>query len=648
MSSQTLAPFAALWEIYLERGWEVLPLPAGRKGPPPGGTTGRTGKPIGADVAMACADDDSDLGVRMPPGVIGLDWDDYRGEAIQLQEELEAKHGKLPDTWSSSSRAWPSRIDYYRFPAGHEDAELPGTLGCLDIIQHHHRYAKVAGTHPDTGERYRWADRDGHLTPDPSIAHDRGDLPPFVEDLPELPIGWLNLQSPKPEIDYTSLNLPIPETWRPAVLEPLAQALTALQGGHGSRHDAVNSALMSLANAAVSGYGEAPEAITQLREAWMGEMSEARGDIGALEEWDRMLSGAQAKALPITAPAPGWEETWPVTAPAVSDQTPQRGHTWSVESLLTILDEAPRDFIVENLIPVDSFTVIYGKPKSFKTFYSLDLAWTLASVPPEGGYFHGRRCKPRKVAYVYGESRSAFQARAKAWMHARSVAPERLAERFVFIPGRGHNLTDHTDARGLAERLSAEQIEYVFIDTIASLTPGMEENSSEGMGRFLAAVEAIRSLGIDVCAVHHSPKDGSTPRGHGSLLGAGDSYIHVRKADGIVTAELKETRDFEDGQETRLRPVMSEGQAAPVLEVTTEQEVDDETKAMRGIVHALRSNDGTAGTPTLLLASGLGEKRARKLLTQMAQLGWLLTTEGVGRGNPTTHTLTEKGRKEVP
>ena len=115
----------------------MLPLPVGQKGPPPSGTTGREGVPYKVDSILV-----ADLGIRMPVGVIGLDWDD-RGDALALQAELEALHGKLPDTWSSSSKPWPNRIDYYRLPEGYETAELPGSVGCLDVIQRHHRYAKV-------------------------------------------------------------------------------------------------------------------------------------------------------------------------------------------------------------------------------------------------------------------------------------------------------------------------------------------------------------------------------------------------------------------------------------------------------------------------------------------------------------------------
>ena len=154
--------FANYYATYRERGWSPLPLPAGKKHAPPTGTTGRSGRSLDDAEIEAFLTEPHDLAVRIPHGVVAFDWDDYRGDAMAEQAALELLHGDLPETWSTSSRRFPSRIDYYRLPEGHEDHEFPGGRGCMDVIQAHHRYAKVLGAHPDTGADYRWIDPDGN------------------------------------------------------------------------------------------------------------------------------------------------------------------------------------------------------------------------------------------------------------------------------------------------------------------------------------------------------------------------------------------------------------------------------------------------------------------------------------------------------
>ena len=42
-ASQTPTGFATAFDIYHQRGWAVMPIPADAKGPPPKGFTGRGG-----------------------------------------------------------------------------------------------------------------------------------------------------------------------------------------------------------------------------------------------------------------------------------------------------------------------------------------------------------------------------------------------------------------------------------------------------------------------------------------------------------------------------------------------------------------------------------------------------------------------------
>lgn len=607
--------FLSLANDLASKGWEPLALPKGQKFPPPPGTTGADGVPLPPE---RWADyPDHDAAVRMPRGVVGLDWDDYRvgGDALTEQAALELLHGELPDTWSTSSRRFPSRIDYYRLPEGHEDVRLPGSVGCLDVIQRQHRYARVSGIHADTGVEYRWIDPDGNHQFEP----------PYVEDLPELPIGWLELSPPEPAAQ------PEPAERYEAtseVLSALREGLSGLSGAAGSRHDAVAAAVMTLANLAAGGH-DTTAALAALHAEWMRTMTEERGERVADEEFTRMVESAKAKAVPAAPPQEAVQafleemaEPSPIAETDGTNGTDGERKGWKVENFLDILDEPPRDYVVKGLIPQDSFTAIYGQFKSGKTFYALDLGMTLATAGSGAAGapadFHGKRVRPRKVAYVYGESRSSFRNRWNAWLQAKvgieategaaDGLKAALGDRFKPIPAFGHDLTHLVEAEGLVEALKATEAEIVFIDTLKSVTPSMEENSGgeDGMGAFLRSIDLIRSCGCDVVVVHHTPKGSDTLRGHTSLPGALDAGILVKKdrddegrRAAEITASLEITRDFEDGERSKFGfrvhdvgyDVDGDPETSVTLELAAHSDADDkDDEGRKRLVAELRKH----------------------------------------------------------
>src|SRR5688572_8183968 len=87
---------------YLDAGWPVFPLPLGRKHPPPDGRTGGAGADMPRLEVELFAWPPSNIGVRTPPDVIGLDVDAYRGGLDTLRALIE-RHGRLPPTFISHS-----------------------------------------------------------------------------------------------------------------------------------------------------------------------------------------------------------------------------------------------------------------------------------------------------------------------------------------------------------------------------------------------------------------------------------------------------------------------------------------------------------------------------------------------------------------
>lgn len=192
-----------------KKGYSPLPLPPREKHPPPVGWTGALAHMAsGPDIQywIETEPTDSNIALRLPKGVIGIDLDAYGNkvgaktfaEAVEKIGEAPPSSGKLTSRGTSS----PSGIRLFRV---REDVQLASTFQAagfgpdIEIIQNHHRYLVGPGSiHPKTGEPYRWYNRT-------TSGWEAAELPD-VNDLPELPAAWvLALQKKAPEKQVTDI-----------------------------------------------------------------------------------------------------------------------------------------------------------------------------------------------------------------------------------------------------------------------------------------------------------------------------------------------------------------------------------------------------------------------------------------------------------
>jgi hypothetical protein len=111
--------------LYIDAGWlGPLPFPPCRKVPPPTGFTGHDGAWPSEEQVNAWKEEkppESNLGLRLQYGLVGIDVDAYDGKTGgRTLEEAESRWGPLPPTYCSSSRI-PDRqsgIRLFRVPVG--------------------------------------------------------------------------------------------------------------------------------------------------------------------------------------------------------------------------------------------------------------------------------------------------------------------------------------------------------------------------------------------------------------------------------------------------------------------------------------------------------------------------------------------------
>jgi putative DNA primase/helicase len=192
----TRRPFD-VWESYLDSGWVPLPLPPKDKFPPPSGWTGgakahsgkvpkktqyKTWGKEGYGVHKA-----GNIAVRVPRNVIGIDVDMYDGKhGRDTLAEHEQLWGKLPSTWTSTSRTDGSGIRFFTVPEGLSWASrVGGEASGIEIVRWDHRYAVVwPSVHP-SGGTYGWLSPSG-------VRESDNDWFPAISELIDLPERWVD------------------------------------------------------------------------------------------------------------------------------------------------------------------------------------------------------------------------------------------------------------------------------------------------------------------------------------------------------------------------------------------------------------------------------------------------------------------------
>jgi hypothetical protein len=187
-------------------------------------------------------------------------------------------------------------------------------------------------------------------------------------------------------------------------------------------------------------------------------------------------------------------------------------------------------WLVEDVVPLGEIAMAFGDSGTGKSFAMFDLAMHIARDLK----YNGRNVEPGLVVYVAAEGGKGFVKRKVAYAIQHQLEPSGPLP-FVLLTKRPNFFQDDTDVMLLIEEIKAIKKRYsqrlvlIVIDTVSAVTPGMEENTGKDQSmvrkRFLMLQD---TFGASVIVVHHKPKNGTTPRGHGS-----------------ITADIETTIDFE-------------------------------------------------------------------------------------------------------
>jgi hypothetical protein len=211
-------------------------------------------------------------------------------------------------------------------------------------------------------------------------------------------------------------------------------------------------------------------------------------------------------------------------------------------SLDDLLSLPPLRWRVRGVLPESGLAAVFGPSGSGKSFLAIDLCMALS----DGVAWFGHRVQAAPVLYCALEGESGISNRVRAFHRHhghRGAAARYLAQPFDLLK----------DVQRLADAIIAKQGKggVVFLDTLNRAAPGIDENSSEDMGRVITAAKCLQRLveGL-VVLVHHSGKDQAKGlRGHSSLHAALDAAIEVKRDGDYRSWKVAKSKDGEDGKE---------------------------------------------------------------------------------------------------
>jgi hypothetical protein len=202
------------------------------------------------------------------------------------------------------------------------------------------------------------------------------------------------------------------------------------------------------------------------------------------------------------------------------------------------LGQNARPYCVKGLIPREGLTIIWGPPKSGKSFWTFDLCMHVAL----GWDYRGRKVQQGSVVYCSFEGQAGLAARIEAFRQ------EKLAEEMdSSVPYYGQTMTLDLvkQAPELIRAIRANGITptVVTLDTLNRSLRG-SENSDEDMEDYIKAVDAIReAFGCAVIIVHHCGVEGTRPRGHTSLTGAADAQLACKRDRNNIEVRVEWMKD---------------------------------------------------------------------------------------------------------
>lgn len=264
-----------------------------------------------------------------------------------------------------------------------------------------------------------------------------------------------------------------------------------------------------------------------------------------------------------------------------------------VLSAAVMMAQKPIEWLIKGVVPAADLGMIFGQSGSGKSFAAFDMAAAIA----RGTDWRGHRARQGTVVIITAEGGGSYGKRIQAYCNFHKLDASALP---IGIINAAPNILEADDIGELTASICVlGEVAAIIVDTLAQVTPGANENTSEDMGRALANAMVLRkATGAMVILIHHSGKDQARgARGWSGIKGALDVEIEVSRDEMTDAREIRlsKMKDEEDGLRFAFKlEIVTLGTDSDGDEYRSCVVVEDEVK----LKHAAQSNLHNAGIKT--------------------------------------------------
>jgi hypothetical protein len=210
------------------------------------------------------------------------------------------------------------------------------------------------------------------------------------------------------------------------------------------------------------------------------------------------------------------------------------------------------EWYIKGVLPKADLIVLYGQSGSGKSFVALDMIGAVA----RGKQWQGCRVKRAKAVLIAAEGAGGVGKRIRAYCKHYGLNGAALDIGVIRVPP---SVIEDVDVQELVNALTAVGADIFVIDTLAQVTAGANENSSEDMGKAIRNIRLItEATGATALVVHHAGKDATRgARGWSGIRAAADAEIEISRNDTGHLISITKMKDGDDSQQWgfRLNPV---------------------------------------------------------------------------------------------
>lgn len=220
---------------------------------------------------------------------------------------------------------------------------------------------------------------------------------------------------------------------------------------------------------------------------------------------------------------------------------------WMDEGRFSVMP--PPVWLIPDMLTRESIAMLYGPSGHYKSFLALNIAARVAQLGECAFYVAAEG--------IARMARQDFPAWRLAYGEDNPL-PFFMQEDMPIAIDGGADYNAFAGSIKLAAKEAGKPVGIIILDTLNNAMLGLEENSAKDTAVLIQAAKALkRTFNCVVMLVHHTPKDGSEPRGSSALYAAFDTVIRVSSDEDVKLARMFVTK--QKTSEKRKLPFCYEG-----------------------------------------------------------------------------------------